>query len=242
MWLLAVAAVAWAADPLGGAVEIAWSDHAALVRVEAGVVAMSNEHGVLGFVEAPISGTPLLGTSAVFVARGKQLWAADSLEDAVDGDFQLLTEVAGARSWDATPGLVAAITGSDVWISRDEGRSGTKSRPPAGDWARVFVGQDLVVVEDADHEQVAASADFGKTWNELPHPGAPLEKVGGVVASAEVALDGAGGAFRPWTRPQSTWSAWLALSGSSSGTWWRRTPIAASPRAPDPSGKSPISP
>ncbi len=173
--------VAWLEDALpddapvetvGGPV-VAVGIDAALAGHGLAVAALRADRGLVGYLRLPV-GTRWVGLGAgdeVLAATvGGDVFAADSLDTAVRGEFRERGRVPDAVVWDAALGLVAAAGVVVVHVSTDGGRTFTSSQPTSDPIADLLVRPPATVVAIAGggtgggQVSVWISSDAGRTW------------------------------------------------------------------------------
>lgn len=150
----------------------------ALTRTEEGVVVLSEERGVLGFLKSPTTGAPIrwagfVDDDAVLVVAGDQLSRAASPDEAIAGKFEPLGSVDPTATQMAAGGqvFVAAVPseGGAIYVSRDSGKHLSASkRPEAGPLADLEVRSDGAVVAAIEKErfvgEYGAKGVRGQVW------------------------------------------------------------------------------
>ena len=125
---------------------VAVGRHVALAGYVPDVAAVELAGGLRGYVRLP-DGAIWVGLSSAdsLLAATKDgvLYAANDLDEALEGIFALRATIPGALSWDAAGDVVAVVTKKDVHVSMDGGHSFRTSSPTAHPLLKVLVQQPL---------------------------------------------------------------------------------------------------
>jgi hypothetical protein len=148
-------------DPKVRALRSEGNQHA-LQRIADGIVVMSKERGVLGFLKGPLPGAEIrwagfVDEDAILVATNESLHRAATPDDAIAGKLEPLEKLDPAATKIASGGkrVVAAVPGADgaFYESRDGGRHFAPSkRPERGPLAGLAVRSDGVIVVAIEKE------------------------------------------------------------------------------------------
>ena len=136
----------------------------ALERTEEGILAMSEERGVLGFLPRVVAGAEIrwagfVEDDAVLVATRDAVHRAATIDDAIAGKLEKLDAIDPAATMIASAGkVVVAVVpeaGGAYYESRDGGRRFTRATPPTeGSILELAVRSDGAIVAAGDPEKV----------------------------------------------------------------------------------------
>jgi hypothetical protein len=138
--------------------------HHALERTVDGIVVLSDERGVLGFLKSPgpeIRWAGFVDDDAVLVLAGNTLHRAATPDEAIEGKLAKLGDIDPAATLIASAGKIAVAAvpaaGGAFYVSRDGGkRFSSEKRPAPGPIAEVAVRGDGLVVAAIEKEPITA--------------------------------------------------------------------------------------
>lgn len=141
----------------------------ALERTADGVVVLSDDRGVIGFLKSPgpeIGWAGFVDDDAVLVIAGGAIHRAATPDDAIEGKLEELGELDPAATIVASAGkiVVAAVpaAGGAFYVSRDGGKRFTKEKRPApGPIAQLAVRGDGLVVAAIEKEPITQNGHKG---------------------------------------------------------------------------------
>ena len=226
----------------------------ALERTEEGILAMSEERGVLGFLPPVVAGAEIrwagfVENDAVLIATRDALHRAASIDDAIAGKLEKLDAIDPAATMIASAGkVVVAVVpeaGGAYYESRDGGRRFSRAkRPTEGAILELAVRSDGAIVVAIDPERVEGARkdkSVRATIQVSRRPGAwtrgprAESSYGPMIAQSGDtlwvnALSGAKG--EPAARALDQRGSWITFEHPDRWLGWTGTSVVIEPRVP----------